>query len=457
MTIALAAILAAVTLPPAPVPAATVTLSPASARAGSTVSLSGRGFPARAPVSFQPGGQRLGKLTVNRRGEFSTILVVPKTLHLGRTMVLIRIGRQQLRIPLQVIRKDPQPGSSLTTSRRGERVLLSPAAAYAGKTIRLRGSSFKAGGVRVQFEKQFRSVRAPRGVFYSSFVVAKLRPGIHTIVVRSSKSVLRVPFLVLRAGTSAPIGGGTAATRNPSQPGARSARVIVDLPFVLDFGRDHGGLVDRAGIGMGFTYSPRTQGDGYVPNNLGVDLGLGALRIAATKGIAYRTNNTLDNALGVGLAPSRRSFGVRTTIMHPPPGTRQYEQAGLWIGSDQDNYLKLVVISMRNGGTKIQGLLEVNGVVLAALLTTPLALSDEVVALVMHAEPATGRIDVSYEIDGTSVALGSFTVPDRFFGLDPSKIDPSIGTSGFAGIFASKRLGTAAARFDFDDFSITPA
>ena len=472
MMTALAAVLAAVALPAPTVPAATVTLSPASARAGSTVSISGSGFPVRAPVSFQPGGQRLSTLRVNRLGGFTTLLVVPKRLRLGRTDVLVRIGRQGLRIPLQVISKDARPGSSLTTSSRGERVLLSPAAGHVGKTIRLRGSGFKERRVRVQFGKLARTVVAPRGTFDSSFIVPKLQPGIHTIVVRSSRSVLRVPFLVLKAGTSAAPGGGggspsggdgspsggDGSPQAPSHPGAQSARVVVDLPFTLDFSRDHGGLADRTGIGTGFTYSPRTEGDGYVPNHLAVDTGEGTLRVAGTQGIAFRTNNTLDNALAVGLKPSRRSFRVRTTILKPPLGTGQYEQGGLWIGSDQDNYLKLVVISMRRGGTKIQALLEVNGVALAAVLSAPLALSEAAVSLVMRAEPATGQVVVSYDINGVPVApLGSFTVPDRFFGLDPSRVDPLIGTSGFAGIFASKRLGTAAARFVFDDFSITPA
>jgi hypothetical protein len=457
MTTALAAILAAVAFPGPTVPAATVTLSPASARGGSTISITGIGFPARAPVSFRPGGQRLSTLKVNRRGEFSTVLVVPKALRFGRTVVLVQVGRQRLRIPLQVVSKDIRPGSSLTTSRRGERVLLSPAAGQVGKTLRLRGTAFSGRRIQVQFGKLRRTVPVRRGTFFSSVVVPNIRPGVHMIVVRSPHTLLRVPVLVLKRGVSAPTGDGPDRPRTPSHPGASSPRVIVDLPFSLDFSRDHGGLVDRAGIGTGFTYSPRTEGTGYIPSELAMDIGAGTLRIAATKGIAYRKNNTLDNALAVGLKASKTPFRMSTTIRRPPPGTRQYEQGGLWIGSDQDNYLKLVVISMRRGGTKIQALLEVNGVVLAALLTPPLSLSDAAVSLVIHAAPATGQLVVSYEVDGApGEPLGSFTVPDRFFNLDPTRIDPILGTSGFVGIFASKRLGVAAARFVFDEFSVTP-
>ncbi len=56
--------------------------------------------------------------------------------------------------------------------------------------------------------------------------------------------------------------------------------------------------------------------------------------------------NSQVNALGVGfVAPSK--FTIQTTLVQPNAGTGKSEQAGLWFGVDEDNFVKLVVIFRR--------------------------------------------------------------------------------------------------------------
>jgi hypothetical protein len=436
--------------------AATITVSPASAAAGSTVSLSGSGFAKRARASVQLGARRMTHLQTDRRGAFSLTLALPTTLSAGKTSLLVRAGARPIRSPLYVVPEKVFPVSSVTTSSRGQRVFVSPAAATSGAIVRLSGRGFaRRGTVRISFGSLVRSAAVRRGSFSSVLRVPALQTKARTIVIRWRRSVMRIPFRALKAGvTLAPNDGSSSIA---TKPGARSDRVLVNLPFELDFTRDHGGLGDRAGIGTGFTYTPPSGGSGYVADNIAVNVGAGTLTITTTQGIAYRATNTLDNALSVGLPPSSRPFVIKTTVLRPPPGTRNYEQAGLWFGSDQDNYLKLVVISMRKGGTKIQALLEVNRTQRAFQVTAPLTLGNAAVALSLRADPATRGVSAYYGINGpATTALGTYTVPGHFFGLDPSRLDSALGTSSFAGIFASQRHGAGSLRFTFDDFSVTP-
>jgi N-acetylneuraminic acid mutarotase len=232
--------------------------------------------------------------------------------------------------------------------------------------------------------------------------------------------------------------------------------LLVDLPYVLTFDQDHGFLHDRAGVGTGFTYvQPAPHGIGYAPGYLQMDLTAGVLNITTRAGLQFQTSNNQDNALGVGIdAPSQISV-LTTTIVNPPVGTGNFEQAGLWFGVDQDNYVKLVVISTPQG-TKIQHLLEVGGVQVAEKKTGVLNVANSRLQLILRVDPITRIVSSRYRIDNQGThAVAGYATPPEFFSFDAAGIDPTIGTRSFGGIFASHRSAAASVVYSFDDFSVT--
>ncbi len=89
---------------------------------------------------------------------------------------------------------------------------------------------------------------------------------------------------------------------------------------------------------------PTAGGTGYLPANLQVDTAAGVLKITTTAGIASGASNTQDNALGVGIDAADQISILDTTLVNLPTLVANFQQAGLWYGIDNDNYLKLVVV-----------------------------------------------------------------------------------------------------------------
>jgi len=235
------------------------------------------------------------------------------------------------------------------------------------------------------------------------------------------------------------------------------AEVLVGLPYRLDFGQDHGKILDGDGVGTGFTYiDPPTNATGYIPRNLTVHTATpGTLDITTTQGIMYGTNDSQDNALAVGIAAPNQVSILKTTLLDPPAGSGNFEQGGLWFGNDEDNHVKLAVISTA-AGTKIQYLMEVNGQTSVKKQTGVLDLSNARVALKLRATPNDRKIKAYYRVDGGSeLEVGTFTAPSEFFSFDAAGIDPTIGTRSFGGIYATHRNGSTPLTYTFDDFSVT--
>ena len=233
------------------------------------------------------------------------------------------------------------------------------------------------------------------------------------------------------------------------------ASILVPVPYVLPFDADHGQIQDTAGTGTGFTYiDVPSNSAGYLPANVEVDTDAEVLKITTTPGLQYQGANALDNALGVGMdAPSHVSV-LTTTLLDPPAGTGNFEQAGLWFGNDEDNYVKLVVLST-SVGTKIQFLLEVDGQALAEKKTGVLDLSGATVLLRLRVDPSDKSVQAAYQIDGEPIKiLKTFIVPPEFLSFDAAGIDPIVGTRSFGGVFASHRNGPAPLIYVFDDFSV---
>jgi glucose/arabinose dehydrogenase len=253
--------------------------------------------------------------------------------------------------------------------------------------------------------------------------------------------------------TVTPSGGGGGGTTCSPVP---CAQVKVGLPYTLEFTSGAGGVLDKNGVGTGFTWidEPAT-GTGYVPANLAVDTANGVLHYTTANGIAYTQANSQVNGLDVGIAAPNQTTVLSTTIVNPPAGTGAFQQAGLSFGVDQDNYDKLVIMSTPSG-TVVQHQIEVLGATVQSLESTPQALTGTTITLTLTADPIAETIAASFAAGaGSPQTLGVFAVPPEFFSFDAAGIDPTIGTRSFGGIFATHRNGPAPIVYDFERFSVT--
>ncbi len=235
------------------------------------------------------------------------------------------------------------------------------------------------------------------------------------------------------------------------------AEILIDLPYILGFDQDHGKIQDGNGNGTGFTYiSQPTTGTGYIPANLQVDTsGQGTISITTTNGIMAGSANTQDNALAVGIDAPNQVSVLSTTLVNPPYGAARSEQGGLWFGNDEDNYVKLEVISTGKG-PRIEYLMEVNGSTVTSKTNSPSDLSNSTIVLTLRADPTDQSISATYQIDnGPEVDFKTAIAPPEFFSFDAAGIDPTIGTRSFGGIFATHRKASAPLTYVFDQFSVT--
>jgi hypothetical protein len=235
------------------------------------------------------------------------------------------------------------------------------------------------------------------------------------------------------------------------------SQVKVAAPYFLSFAQDHGGLPDKNGVGTGFTWvdKPTAGGLGYIPANLEVNTVAGLFNITTTGGIAYLADNNQDNALGVGIDAASQVSVLDTKLVNLPALVGDFEQAGLWYGANDDNYLKLVVI-YEPGGQRVQFLEERNGVVHQQVVSPVISVSGATVQLRMHANPVNQTLAGYYSLnDGPFSELSTFTVLPALFNGAGAVIDPALGTSVFGGVFATDRFLQGVALFQFDHFSLT--
>lgn len=241
----------------------------------------------------------------------------------------------------------------------------------------------------------------------------------------------------------------------------------VNTPIHFNFNGSDGGLTDKNGVGTGFTMvdNPSTplatptnsHVPGFEPSKL--EINGGKLTILTTAGLAFRSpststnTNSQVNALGVGVNASQ-TLTIQTTLLQPSAGTGKYEQAGLWFGLDEDNYIKFDVVSAGSGKSQIELLKEVGATVDdgQTYKTTALTLATSTVKLLLVINNATKTVEGRYTINGGSeVVLGSISIPDSF--ITGKSIGSGI-TSSFAGIYTSHRNATTPISFNFEDFKV---
>ena len=247
------------------------------------------------------------------------------------------------------------------------------------------------------------------------------------------------------------------------------AQVSESVPFALTFDGTEGGLLDDAAggaVGTGFTMvQPRSAaGDPYLPENLHV--ANGELRITTTPGLQYRVPgqttgsvNSLDNGLGVGIDPGTHALRIQTTIIAPPSGSGKGQQAGIWFGPDEDNYVKLVILSASATKVKVQLSVEQGGgnagdpaQAPPELNSATFAPAGSTIALILTLDPVTGQAVGSYQIDNGAEqvlpAPGALSFPASFFS-NQAIANAVPGATTTAGVFATHRNGANPLQYRF--------
>lgn len=234
------------------------------------------------------------------------------------------------------------------------------------------------------------------------------------------------------------------------------SQIRVPAPYQLDWSVDHGRVRDAAGRGTGFTYVDQPSNSvGYLPQKLQLDPAApGTLNISSTAGIAFSTQNSQDNALAVGVDAPSYPLVIKTRLRSFPATSKQYEQAGIWFGNDEQNYIKFVVISNPEG-VRVQMLLESNGLQSRSLLGSVFIPGTSGITLLLETQPTDGTVTALYQVgSGLTYPLATWEVPPELFSFDAAGIDPRIGTNSFAGILTSHRSG-APLTWSFDAFGVT--
>jgi len=245
--------------------------------------------------------------------------------------------------------------------------------------------------------------------------------------------------------------------------------VAITEGYCLEWDTDEGGLIDANEFGTGFTMvsepsAPLTTPSdpavpGYEPGNINISNGL--LTLTATKGIFFKTGNngnSQQNGLGVGFDADELTepYEIVTEITNLPGfASASFQQAGLWFGLDEANYVKLVVLATAPSQYKVQLAYEANDDVAgSAELNTADDIIDagQDVGLKLLLDPSTNSISGFYSVDGgeTFIQLESSSLTldaEMFEGvLLP---DNTTGPVSFAGIHGSIRNASAANTLDF--------
>jgi chitodextrinase len=253
------------------------------------------------------------------------------------------------------------------------------------------------------------------------------------------------------------------------------AAVKVTMPRMLNWSSDHGALLDKDNQGTGFTMvQPSSNGGAFKPELLDMDPATGRFTITTTKGIQYKTatgtppssNNNLDNGVGVGVSDAQ-PLRFETTLAGFPNADGKSEQAGLWFGPGEDDYVKLVVASTGAATQRVQLLREVGGVSAGqpsgndeVNLDLPSNIEgSEPIRLRLEVDPAgTARAWYALGSGELQELPGQLTLPAGFF--DGSKVADTLeakGIENFGGVFATHRNSLVAGsglRFAFDDFGV---
>ncbi|MGB7392907.1 MAG: sulfatase-like hydrolase/transferase, partial [Pricia sp.] len=244
---------------------------------------------------------------------------------------------------------------------------------------------------------------------------------------------------------------------------------MAELPFVLNFEGTSGGVEDGFGVGTGFTMidppsapltTPSNQNvPGYEPSLLTVSDG--SLKLATRNGIAFRDPSQSDdtnsqvNTLGVGIEGISQVVNIEVEMLDVPIGSGNSEQAGLWFGLDEDNFVKFNLVSAGPGPrmalrSEVNAISENSDQLVADIAETTI----NSLKMRLQVDPVAETIEGFYALNGASeISIGSLPLPYNFI----SGTDRGSALSGntvFMGIFGTHRNGASSLNYTFDSFNI---
>ena len=133
----------------------------------------------------------------------------------------------------------------------------------------------------------------------------------------------------------------------------RQLMSAVALPFRLDFDAPGSGSVyDRNGRATGFDgVQVNKDGTQYRPDLIDMDANAGVLNLtsagSSSAGSNAGSDNTQVNALESTFDSTTNGFAITTRLIGPLSNINaNYQQAGLYFGPDQDNFIKLVAVNL---------------------------------------------------------------------------------------------------------------
>jgi hypothetical protein len=190
-----------------------VALTPAAGPPGSTVVLTGAGFPARSAPAVRRGARRIGRARASRRGRFRIALKIPAKARPGP--LAFRVGRAgRLRTAFRV---GGAPGSAGASASGGARLRWGPLAGPPGTRVRLAVHGLRRRALaRVSVRGESRRVRAGRRGRLALSVKVRRGAGRRAGVIRARG--VRLPFSFRVTRSSAP-----PAPPSPGAPGRQAA------------------------------------------------------------------------------------------------------------------------------------------------------------------------------------------------------------------------------------------
>ncbi|MDX6555472.1 MAG: hypothetical protein QOD86_1667 [Miltoncostaeaceae bacterium] len=183
------------------------------------------------------------------------------------------------------------------------------------------------------------------------------------------------------------------------------------LPWVQQFDQSDSGGYYGSGFG-GVQLS--SKGGGALAGKVSAGGAGGYLSITSTDGTLEGAANNQQNALQQGFVPNG-PFEASVIVGSPfPGGPTAKENGGIFLGPDEDNYIRLAVHA--NGGSPVIELGSEQGGTFTRRAAPALPAGSSNVKLMLNGDPSSNRVRVRYQINGGEVkTIGTLTVPASWF------------------------------------------
>jgi fibronectin type 3 domain-containing protein len=203
------------------------------------------------------------------------------------------------------------------------------------------------------------------------------------------------------------------------------ANTVQTLPYVLDFTKQVNGIFDRSGQSIGFTrVQLNTGGTQYQPAALNLNTAAGELDVTtvgtSSSGSNFGTYNSQVNAVETQFDGTTSGFTVTTRLKGPLSQiSAPWEGAAVYLGPDQDNYVKLNAEYDQTRGQVLEFRMEQNANTSAAPVYVGIGnfANLSTLDLRLTGDASTRNVTASYSVNGGGYVSvpGSFQVAASFF------------------------------------------